>query len=663
MIIKRAEYYGFCSGVNNAVKKTLEIANQRKSVFVLGPLVHNELVNEYLKSRGVTSIEKIEELKSKTGPVIIRAHGLPPDERWKLEEYNLEIIDCTCPYVKKAQETARKFAEEGYHTIVIGEKNHPEVKGILGYTGYKGEAILSREAAEKVQFYPKIGIIIQTTQNIQKVQEILPVFIGKCKELRVYNTICSATKKRQDAALTLAKQVDLIIVVGSKSSANTNHLLKICEDAGTEAHLVENVDDLKNEWFKNKLSLGVTAGASTPDWLIEEVIKRMVSENEKRIESAEQTGDHDSMEMYYKNIKGIHAGEIVKGVIVQIDNDVVLVDIGYKSDGKISTSEFSDLDNVKVGDEVEAMVIRVEDREGYVLLSKSKVDVRKTWEKLVNAYEEKIPVVGKVIEKVKGGLLVDVGIKAFLPASLVDRNYVKDINPYVGKDIRAEIIELDREKNKVVLSAKAIAEKDYQEKINKLWDELSEGQIRKGVVKRITDFGAFIDIGGVEGLLHISELSWGRVKHTSEVLKEGQEIEVYVLSVDREKGRISLGLKQLTAHPWDNIEDKYKAGDIVEGKVVSIVPFGAFVELEEGVEGLVHISQLSRKHVAKTEEVVEIGEQIPVKILDINREDRRISLSLKDAVGVEIEENVEDKPLEDVSENQIEQVEKNEEEE
>lgn len=361
-------------------------------------------------------------------------------------------------------------------------------------------------------------------------------------------------------------------------------------------------------------------------------------ENPPAGQEQSEPGQEEMMNLDLGTPRQIQQGDIISGSVVQVRDDEVLLDIGGKSEGIIPRQELSlknagnPMEDIKEGDVLDVYVLRVDNDEGHLILSKKRADRVKALDFLEKALAEKTELVGEVIRVVKGGLLVDVlGIRGFVPASLIERGYVGDLEKYLGKTLRLRVIEFDRNKAKVVLSQKAILQEEYVEAQKKLWETIEPDQIRKGTVRHLTNFGAFVDLGGVDGLLHISELSWGRVKHPSEVVQEGDEIEVYVLSVDKEKKRISLSLKQVLGNPWDTVDERYQTGQIVSGTVVRLVSFGAFVELEPGVEGLVHISRLADYHVAKPEDIVSAGEQVQVKILDINKQDQRISLSLKDA--------------------------------
>ena len=661
MMITVASTAGMCSGVARALK-IAEITQKNKNgnIYVYGNLVNNDQVIERLKDSGIICInndDNYDYYADKT--VIIRSHGIAPASEAALKVISSELIDATCPFVKRAQLKAHWFSENDYFLVIVGELEHPEVKGLLGWSNGKGVVICCPSDVDNIRTEKKIGVISQTTQNRANVNNILARLKEMFPHVEYADTLCTETLRRQTSAVEVAQNSDIMIVVGGSHSSNTKQLADKCRDFCMDVYHIETYNDLQTAWFRDKINIGITAGASTPDWIIEEVILKMEEllhlekenldeEKSTAVESVEkvQADDNEDNQDYltslYDSFKDHSSGDYVKGIIMQISEDSVLVDIGYKSEGKIAAKEFESIDTLKVGDEIDVYIVTTESRDGEVILSKRKADMEKRWVDIEKAYEEKLPLAAVVSEKVKGGLLVNIGVKAFLPASLVDRKYVSDLDSFLGTTVMVEIIEMNRKRNKVVVSAKEIAKKAYDELRENVWSKLEEGTICKGTVKRIVDFGAFIDLAGIEGLLHISELSWKRVKHPSDVLTEGQEVEVKILSVDKEKERISLSCKQVKEHPWINIKEKYNVGDVVEGKVVSIMPFGVFVSLEEGVEGLVHISQLADKFVSKASEIVAIGDQVTAKILDIDVEKKRISLSIR-ATLPEAEPVVEEK--------------------
>jgi len=679
---------GFCFGVRRALNLAENALQSERKICSLGPLIHNAHVVEFLRKRGIEVIEELGQANGK--PVIIRSHGATPEVFRQAQDNGIKIIDATCPFVTRIQRQAEDLVRRGYQVLIVGQPDHPEVQGILGWAGSGAVVIQSIRDLAELKTGKKIGILAQTTQNRSKYFTIVAALLGKTQELCVFDTICHASQARQEEAAEIARKADVMFVIGGRNSANTRQLVEICRELVTTYH-IEDVAELEQHMVRDAQLVGVTAGASTPDWIIEEVIKSMTMHEEEmeKVEGGEvqentdiiaeetttsegvaeetdapeaaveesaaeeqetaELGQEEMMNLDLGAPLQIQQGDIISGTVVQVRDDEVLLDIGGKSEGVIPRQELSlkgadtPLEEIQVGDVFDVYVLRVDNDEGHLILSKKRADRMKALDELEKAFNEKTELAGEVVRVVKGGLLVDVlGIRGFVPASLVELGYVGDLDQYLGKTLRLQVIEFDRNKAKIVLSQKAILQEERQKAEKELWEDIEAGQIRKGTVRHLVNFGAFVDLGGVDGLLHISELSWGRVKHPSEVVQEGDEIEVYVISVDRERKRISLSLKQAQGNPWDTVDERYQVGEVVTGKVMRLVSFGAFVQLEPGVEGLVHISRLADYHVVKPEDVVSAGEQVQVKILDINKQDQRISLSIKDVPSYQDEETEQD---------------------
>lgn len=709
MRIKRADKAGFCFGVKRAIEMA-EMAAAKGNTASLGPLIHNQQVVDYLKRKGIEVKDSIDELS--TGQqLVIRSHGVPPGIYEEAERKNIPIIDATCPYVQKAQKLAAGSAKDCY-IIVVGDKNHPEVKGILGWAGCNSQAVENVQEARNLGFYPRIAVLAQTTLPQDIFSDVVNELNQHTDDLIVHNTICKTTGERQASACKLSENVDVMVVVGGKSSSNTRKLGAICSQK-TNTYLIETADELQQIWFKNADSVGLTAGASTPDWIIEEVYTRMSEimdktnevvqelvdtdnsvagtetdtcvekpaentaeeqtaedndkteeENLKENEKAEEENSMDSvinetnstlneaadnttieiseeensMDNFDSELPRIYNGAVIKGKVVKITNDEVYVDISWKSEGIIPIEELSSTkvidinDIVRIGDNIKVMVTRVENNEGYTVLSRRRASEIEARERLAKLAETKEEVQAKATEAVKGGLLVDLGMRGFIPASQVDLGYVEDLNKYVGETLRLRVIEFDPGRRKLVLSQKAILAEEYKTKREKLLQDLQEGDIVKGTVRRLTSFGAFIDLGGIDGLLHVSDMAFSRINHPSEIVSIGDEVDVQVLAKDAEKNRISLGLKQLRPNPWTNIEERYPAGSTIQGKVVRIAQFGAFIQLEDGVDALVHISQLADYRVNKVEDVVKAGDMITAKVVECKQDEKRISLSIREVI-------------------------------
>ena len=662
MEVRVAGKAGFCFGVRRAIEMALDTVRERDGpVFSLGPLIHNPQVVHRLAQMGIQTIDDVH--SAGEGRLIIRSHGVGPDVMDAARRRGLHVVDATCPFVRRAQELAGALAAEGCQVVVVGSKEHPEVLGIVGWTGGSALVVEDPVEAAAIDVTGKIGVVAQTTQPYAAFESVVEILKRAGNQVKACNTICSATSERQQSALALARQADVMLVVGGANSANTRKLAQLCRAAGATAYRIETASEIDPLWFSGVRTVGLTAGASTPDWIIEEVMNRMSEIQDQNIPeeivqetaeagetrpeegmpeetSSEETSSEETMpEEGMKDaveVRAVRHGEIVKGTVVHVGQDEVLVDIGAKSEGVIPIRELSccevnsPQEVVKVGDEIEVYVLKAEDNEGKLILSKEKADAEKAWAGLEEMLESQEPIAGVVREVVKGGLLVDVGVRAFLPASLVDRGYVEDLSKYLNQEITARVIELNRPRKKVILSRKAVLEEDYARLRLDMLDNLQEGQVVPGVVRRLTQFGAFVDIGGVDGLLHISEMSWHRINHPSEAVKVGDELEVMVLKVDRDSEKISLGLKQVLPNPWDNVTEKYSVGSIVSARVVRLAPFGAFVQLEPGVEGLVHISHLADRHVAKPDEVVSEGEEVNVKVLSVDPGEKRIRLSIRE---------------------------------
>ncbi|MGM0499154.1 MAG: bifunctional 4-hydroxy-3-methylbut-2-enyl diphosphate reductase/30S ribosomal protein S1 [Bacillota bacterium] len=697
-----AEEAGFCFGVERAIDMVLEAAgeNEDLNVYTLGPLIHNPQVVEKLEAKNIKVASSLAEIDS--GIVIIRSHGVAPEVIEEAREKNLKIIDATCPFVKNAQKYARQLVDEGYQTFIYGDEDHPEVQGIYGASNKKAIIIRDKEDLKSVELKSKIGFVAQTTKSPESFRDIINLVATKVKELKVFNTICNTTDVRQSSAKRLAEDVDIMFVIGGHNSANTTRLAEICAATNTPTYHIETAAEIDKKWLSGKNKVGITAGASTPDWLIREVVQLMNEENkevnvestenveekeeqvveevEETIEETEETEEvteettevteetkdekeadnseeaeesaeeekaeeseeaaetEEEAEFKYSDndIADLRKGQKVTGTVVEINDNGVYVDVNYKTDGFIPLRHLSHRtvedahDIVSMDDEIEVVILTLEDDEGNMILSKKQAEYEQAWEKIVEAHENDEIIEAEVTKEVKGGLVVDVGVRGFIPASHVAIGYVDDLSDYVGETLRLKVIEVERDNNNVVLSAKKVLEKERAAKKEETLAALEEGQTVEGTVTKLVDFGAFIDLGGIEGLLHISEMSWGRIESPAEVLSEGEKVEVKVLGVNKEEERISLGLKQLLADPWEEFADKHYEGEVIEGKITKLVDFGAFMEVEKGIEGLIHISQLSHRHVKTSDEVVNVGDVREAKIINIDADQERVGLSLKE---------------------------------
>lgn len=628
MEIILAKSAGFCFGVKRAVDHAYSKVGQ-KDIYTYGPIIHNKEVTGDLNNQGVRVIENLDEVKK--GEIIIRSHGVPPSVYEEIEGRGLKYTDCTCPFVKKIHNIVKDNYNKGKSIIIVGNKTHPEIIGINGWCKNTAIIINSIEEAQSIELEKEVSyaLVVQTTFQTDVFEKIIACLKEKSDNIEVFKTICSATGDRQKEAVEIAKIADQMIVLGDKSSSNTRKLYEISKKYCKNVYLCERICDLELQNIKKNGTMGITAGASTPSVIIKEAVKAMSEMENKSFE-----------EMLDDSLVTLRTGQIVKGTVISVsDTGEVSVNLGYKSDGIITRTEFSDdvnvnpADVVKPGDEIEVFVIRVNDGDGNVQLSKKKVDADKNYVVIEEAFNNGTSVTGKVTEQVKGGLIALVnGARVFVPSSQISNRYVEDLSSFIGKEFDFEVLEFDKSKRRIVVGRKALAQKEIDAKRAEVFASINIGDKIEGKVSRIVDFGAFVDLGGVDGLIHISEMSWGRVKKVTDVLSVGDNVTVTVLDVNPEKGKISLSLKDLNADPWKDAETKYAVGNVVSGKVVRMVPFGAFVELEEGVDGLVHISQIAYKHVEKPEDELTIGQEIQAKVTELDLGAKKISLSIKETL-------------------------------
>lgn len=644
MPLEIAPHAGFCMGVRRAVEEAVRAAERGVSACTLGELIHNPQVVEKLCRMGVPPIVAPEDAAGR--PVLIRSHGVAPGVLSRLKELGCPVIDLTCPFVSRLHEIVREGSKNGVPVIIVGERDHPEV---LGTAGWAQGTVYTADSVEEAQCLPELPealAVAQTTIPPAKWREIVKVLRGRVRALHESCTICAATEIRQKEAEALAEKADAMIVVGGRNSANTRKLYLTCQARCPRTILVECAAEIPHAFASPAGEIiGITAGASTPDGSLKEVVSSMSDmEKQEQVINPEEDAKKDFMAEVDATLVKIRPGQTVTGTVEQVGEDEVCVNIGYKSDGLIKRSDLTD-QNVEKGDTIEVEVVKLNDGEGNVVLSQRNIVNRKVWESLMAKFEANEYVDGVGKEAVKGGLIADVGgVRAFVPASQLSQRYVEKIADFVGKDMQLKIIEVDDKKKRIVASRKAVLAEESAAKKKEVWEKLEEGMVIHGIVRRLTDFGAFVDLGGVDGLIHITDLSWGRVKHPSEVVQPNQEVDVKVLSLDAERERIALGYKQLQARPWDNAAEKYPEGAIVEGKVVRITDFGAFVELEAGLDGLVHISQCATHRVAKVEDAVQVGEIVRVKVLSVDSERKRISLSIRQVLEDEAMEYDEEVP-------------------
>ncbi len=661
-----ARYAGYCAGVRKAMETAVAAAREAGErgvrCFSLGELIHNPEAVKALRMEGVIPVQRVEDAPEGS-IMLLRSHGVAPQVEEQCRKKGLMIRDCTCAFVRALHKIVRDSGEKGMPVILVGERDHPEVQGTAGWCTGPCYIINTVEEVDSLPPLEKALAVSQTTFSPSQWEMILARLQERIPALQVQCTICPATHQRQAEAIALAKKSDAMIVVGGRNSANTRKLFEACRSICPNTILVERAEEIPPHFINIHAShIGIAAGASTPDWSFKEVVTRMndmehidqeinqepaaVEEPKEEAQPQQEAADGQAltMEDIEATVVRIRPGQTVTGKVVLINDDEVGVDIGYKSDGLIKRADMVEKD-VKLGDEIEVEVVKVNDGEGNVLLSQRNIVNRKAWEALMAKFEnhEYIDAVGK--EAVKGGLLATVegGVRAFVPASQLAQRYVEKIDQFVGQKMKLKIIDVDQQKKRIVASRKQVIEEENAAKKAAAWDKLEEGAVVTGIVRRFADFGAFVDLGGVDGLIHITDMAWSRVGHPSDVLQINQEVQVKILSLDRERERIQLGYKQLQPKPWDNIEEKYPVGTILERNVVRIRPFGAFIELEPGVDGLVHISQCALTRIAKVEDVLTVGQPVRGKVLAVDPEAKRIRLSIREALA---DEAIAEEPME-----------------
>lgn len=648
-----AKSAGFCFGVSRSVELAQKMLEDG-AAYSLGQIIHNDDVVSYLASRGLSVINSPEELPA-GARVIVRSHGVSRAVYEELCSRTDKVTDATCPKVKRIHELVSQATADGCFVVIIGMHDHPEVEAVKGWCS---DCVICENAEELSVWYEESGklldkpitMVVQTTQTRSNFTECASFLKKRCTNLQMFDTICGATSMRQEEAAKLAAQCDAMVVIGGKHSANSVHLAEICRRECEEVQFIENADELDTDRLKTAVSVGVTAGASTPAWIIKEVSKKM--SEEIKIDAAAEEKEMSFDEMLEESIKTIYNGDKVTGYVVAITGTEVSVDIGTKYSGFIPTTEFTDdgikvEDAVKVGDTIEAVVVRVNDVEGTVMLSKKRLDAAKSWNAVEEAVESGEFLEGTVTEINKGGVVVNVkGVRVFVPASQSGLPKEADMNQLLKQKTRVKITEVNRSRKRVVGSIRAVAQKERRERAEAIWNEMEVGKKYHGVVKSMTSYGAFVDIGGIDGMVHVSEMSWSRIKNPEEVFKIGDEVDVYVISFDKEKRKISLGYKDPNENPWVKFTTNYNVGDTAEVKIVKLMTFGAFAEVLPGVDGLIHISQIANRRIGKPEEVLSVGDVVEAKITAIDTENHKISLSIR-ALGEPAAAEVEVPEIED----------------
>ncbi|NLB37494.1 MAG: bifunctional 4-hydroxy-3-methylbut-2-enyl diphosphate reductase/30S ribosomal protein S1, partial [Clostridiales bacterium] len=613
MQIKIAKTAGFCFGVNRAVDLIYALLEQGKSVCTLGPLIHNPQVIEDLKSRGVKIIETPSEA-SAGSTIVIRTHGVPKAIKEQIDSSNDESCDATCPFVKKIHRIVSEHSREDNIVLIAGDKSHPEVQGIRSYCIGQSYVFKNADELEEIlNTHPnikncEITAVAQTTFSVKEWDLCTEKIKILCTNANLFDTICNATHDRQHEARDLAAASDVMIIIGGRQSSNTAKLYAVCNEI-SPTYLIEDPAELYDIDFFGYNYIGVTAGASTPAGIIKEVLQTMseiLNENvteEIVKEDATEVQSNDEMDFFEaleESLKSMSSDQKVRGVVMGINPTEIQVDIGRKHAGYVPIDEYSSDPNadpqneLKIGDEINLIIMKTNDAEGTVMLSKKRYDAAKSWNEIIDAAETDTVFEGTVVEVIKGGILVLVnGVRVFVPASLATESRGDSLEALLNTNVKLRIIEVNRQRKRAVGSIRAVLKDSRKEAADAFWAQAAEGQVYKGIVKSMTSYGAFVDIGGVDGMIHISELSWKRIKHPSDVVSIGQEVEVHIKALDFEKRKISLGYKKLSDNPWEILRRTYEVGSVIESEIIGMTTFGAFATVIPGIDGLIHISQIA----------------------------------------------------------------------
>ena len=654
MNITTAKSAGFCFGVNRAVDMVEKLIQNGEKICTLGPIIHNDQVVKRLENRGVIAVDSIDNVPDGYA-VVIRSHGVSKSVYQLLEQKNIRYFDATCPFVSKIHKIVEENSDNDSIVIICGNSNHPEVIGIKGYVSGECFIVDSAEELEKTLKNQKkiqeknLCVVAQTTFNTKEWSKCVKFLKKDYTNAEIFDTICSATSIRQNEAVELSKKCDIMVIIGGKHSSNTKKLEEVCQPFAKTA-LIETAKDLNFDDFRGFKNIGVTAGASTPVDIIKEVQCTM-SENFIKEDATFE-------ELLEQSFKSIYNGEKVNGLVVNVTPTEVIVDIGTKHTGYVLLNELTDdptaktEDLVKVGDTIELMVLRVNDGEGTAMLSKKRLEAEAGYEEITAAAGTDTVFEGPVVDVVKGGVLALVkGVKVFIPASLATLSRIEDLSVLLKTNIRFKILEVNRAKRRALGSAKSVLIGEKKEKEAQFWSNIEVGKVFKGTVKSLTNYGAFVDLGGVDGMVHISELSWQRIKKPSDVVKVGDVVEVYVKDLDAENKKISLGYKKNEDNPWEILKSKYEVGSVCTAKINSMTTFGAFAEILPGIDGLIHISQISKERIAKPQDVLSVGQEVEVKITELDFDKKRISLSMKALIeDAEPAETVEETVTEEAAE-------------
>lgn len=638
MKIILAKSAGFCFGVNRAVTIVNNLLEEGKKVTTLGPIIHNPHMVAELAERGVEIADTPNDLSSMDRTLVIRSHGVPQSVIDEIEQKGISYENATCPFVSKIHQIVKDNSREGKVILIAGDENHPEVQGIVGHC--EGEHYIFKNYEDLGKLLKKlenienisICVVAQTTYDVKEWKNCLKLLKKVYTNAKIFDTICSATSIRQSEAEELASISDIMVVIGGRQSSNTAKLFSVCKSKCERTYLIESAAELDDIALIDADIIGITAGASTPARIIKEVFNTMT----ENIEKTENTAENFA-ELLEESLKNFNTDEKVHGVVVGIAPNEVYVDVGRKQAGFIPLAELSNDPNakaedlVKIGDELDLLIMRTNDQEGTIMLSKKRLDAIKGWDEIIKANEEDTPVTGFVTDVVKGGVIaVANGVRVFIPASQATATRGEPLENLLKKEVSFKIIEVNKGRRRAVGSIRAILKEERQKLADKFWETAEIGKKYTGTVKSLTSYGAFVDIGGIDGMIHISELSWGRIKHPSEVVKVGDTVEVYIKDLDREKGKISLGYKNTEDNPWEILKRDYPEGTVTEATIVGMTDFGAFANILPGIDGIIHISQISTERIEKPQDVLKIGDKVTVKITKIDFDKKRISLSIRE---------------------------------
>ena len=656
MKITKAETAGFCFGVNRAVNMVYELLNEGKKVCTLGPIIHNPQLVEELSSKGVRIVESPEEVREDE-TLVIRSHGVERSVYELANNMGINVADATCPFVAKIHKIVAENSLSGAITIIAGDKNHQEVKGIVGHCFGECFVVASEEELDVIlqneDFFVEKDIILvsQTTFNAKIWGNIQKKLKKVYTNAKIFDTICNATSLRQSEADKLSMDSDAVIVIGGRHSSNTAKLYDVCHKNCHNTFLIETADELPTDRLKGLEKIGVVAGASTPAGIIKEVIRTML-ENLQSVEeqmevkesvqkSFEEMTDEEAFEA---SLSGLTGDQKVEGIVVAVNPSEITVDIGRGVTGYISQAEYSSdpdvklMDEVKVNDRLNLIIMKINDQEGTAMLSKRRFDAIAGWDNIVAAKESGEIVTGFVKDIIKGGVVAYTNnVRVFIPASQATASRNDSLEDLKGKEVSFRIIEIGRGR-RAIGSIRSVLREERKAAEAKVWENIAVGDRFTGTVKSLTNYGAFVDIGGVDGMIHVSELSWSRIKNPSEVVLVGDTVEVYIKAIDKDKKKISLGYKKEEENPWVIFQKNYEVNDVVKVTIVSMTTYGAFARIIPGIDGLIHISQIADKHIAKPQDELQVGQEVEAKITAVDNDKKRISLSIRALIQKEEEE-------------------------